>query len=80
MPGQVGPAGGGGGGITSIAMETPTGAVDGINDEFVFTSSPVQVFLQGVLQNGGDYVLNGSTVTFTIVPVVGSIISGLVAS
>ncbi len=79
MPGQVGPAGDGGGGIASIAMETPTGAVDGVNDTFVFTSPPTFVTYQGVIQNGGDYTLVGSTVTFTVPPVTGSV-QGLVAT
>lgn len=77
--GSIGSAAGGGGGITSLAMETPTGAVDGVNDEFVFTAPPTQVFYQGVLQNGTDYTLVGSTVTFTIPPVTGSV-QGLIAT
>lgn len=67
---------GGGGG--TVVMETPSGDIDGINVAFVFTSPPLQVFYQGQLQNGGDYALVGSTVTFTIPPVSGSVL-GLVA-
>jgi hypothetical protein len=63
----------------TFSMETPTGAVDGVNDTFVFTTPPIQVFYKGVLQNGGDYVLTGSVATFTVPPVSGSV-SGLVAS
>lgn len=62
-----------------VAMETPTGAVDGMNDEFVFTSPPIFVTYQGVIQNGGDYTVVGSTVTFTTPPVSGTV-QGLVAS
>lgn len=68
----------GGGGITSLSMETPTGVVNGVNTEFVFTSPPTQVFLQGVLQNGTDYTLAGTTVTFNVPP--NSAVQGLVAS
>lgn len=61
----------------SYHMETPTGTINGVNDEFVFTGPPVQVFYQGVLQNGTDYTLVGSTVTFHQPPVNGPV-SGLV--
>lgn len=76
--GSIGSAGGGGG-ITSIEMETPTGAVNGVNDEFVFTSPPIQIFLQGILQNGADYTLVGATVTFTVPPVSGTV-KGLIST
>lgn len=57
-----------------VAMETPTGDVDGVNDEFVFTSPPIFVTYQGVIQSlTTDYTLVGSTVTFIVPPVSGSI-------
>lgn len=62
-----------------VMMETPTGAVDGVNDEFVFSAPPIFVTYQGVIQNGGDYTLVGSTVTFTVPPVTGSV-QGLIAA
>lgn len=71
--------GGVGGASVTYEMEIPVGAINGVNDEFVFTSPPAQVFYQGLLQNGADYVLDGSTATFTIAPVSGTVV-GLVGS
>lgn len=63
-----------------LSMETPTGAVDGINDDFVFTSPPILVTYQGIIQDlTTDYTLVGSTVTFTVPPVSGTV-KGLVTS
>lgn len=68
-------AGGGGArraGITGL--ETPTGDIDGANDEFVFTKPPKAVFYQGILQDlTTDYTLTGSTVTFIVPPVSGTV-------
>jgi hypothetical protein len=70
---------GGGGSDVAYTMEAPTGSVDGVNVEFVFTSAPVFITYQGVIQNGGDYTLNGVTVTFIVPPVSGTIL-GMVAA
>lgn len=51
-----------------------TGVIDGSNDEFVLANTPdagsEHVYLNGVLQEdgGGDYTLNGTTITFTFPP------------
>ena len=64
-------AAGGGGGITNSA---PVGDINGVNQVFVFTSPPKAVFFQGRLQDEGvDYTLTGSTVTFAIPPVDGAV-------
>ena len=71
MPGQVGVAGSSGssGGITSLTFETPTGDVDGVNDDFVFTAAPIFVTYQGIIQDlTADYTVVGSTVTFVVPP------------
>lgn len=70
--------GGGGGSSTTTEIETPSGAVNGVNTEFVFTAPPIFVTYQGVIQNGGDYTVDGNTVTFAIPPVTGSV-QGLIA-
>lgn len=64
-------------GSGSFSFETPTGEVNGVNDTFVFSSPPIFVTYQGVIQNGGDYTLVASTVTFNVPPVSGSV-QGLV--
>ncbi len=72
--------GGGGGGIASLTFETPTGAVNGVNDDFVFTDAPIFVTYQGVIQDlTDDYTLVGSTVTFVVPPVTGTV-KGLVSA
>lgn len=66
---------------TSIALETPSGTVNGTNDDFVFTSAPKAVFLNGILQDAGageDYTLSGATVTFNTPPESGDKVRGLV--
>lgn len=64
---------------SGVEMETPTGDVDGVNDEFVFTSPPIFVTYQGAIQTlTVDYTLVGSTVTFTVPPVSG-LVQGLVS-
>jgi hypothetical protein len=72
--------GGSGGGLdVAYTMETPTGDIDGVNDEFVFTSAPVFITYQGVVQNGGDYTLNGVTATFFVPPVSGTVLGMVTA-
>lgn len=73
---QNGAAVGGG----SVTLETPTGDIDGVNDEFVFTTPPIFVTYQGVIQTlTVDYTLVGSTVTFAVPPVSG-LVQGLVSA
>ena len=73
--------GGGGGGGGSLSLETPTGAVNGSNKAFVFTSPPIFVTYQGIIQNnsGVDYTLVGSTATFVVAPQSG-LVQGLVSA
>lgn len=58
-------------------QETPTGAVDGVNDAFTLSTAPsynssLQVFLNGLIQRQGiDYTISGTTITFTTAPSLG---------
>lgn len=61
----------------SVALETPTGDVDGVNDEFVFTAPPIVVFMNGVNETrNGTIAVN--TFTFDAPPLTGASIEGLV--
>lgn len=59
-------------------QETPTGNIDGVNDEFTLSSSPhsdksVQVFVNGLLRRQAtDYTISGSVITFNSPPPSGS--------
>lgn len=67
------PVGGGG----SVTLETPTGAVNGVNKIFVFTAPPRLVIYQKQVQTlDEDYALGGSTATFVVAP--SSAVTGLV--
>jgi len=66
--------------METVEMEMPSGAVNGVNAVFIFTSSPIIVFYQGIAQNGSDYSLAGSTVTFNVPPAPPGPVAGLVAS
>lgn len=56
---------------------TFTGAIDGVNNVFVFSSVPLQIYYGGnLLKAGSAYTLMGSTATFTFVPFSGDIIEG----
>lgn len=58
--------------------ETPGGSINGSNTVFTLTQAPVppaslMLFLNGVLQlQGTDYILSGSTITFTNAPTAGA--------
>lgn len=60
-------------------QETPSGTVNGSNVTFTLAntpaaSSPVLVFLDGILQllgGGEDYTISGTTITFVTAPVAG---------
>lgn len=61
----------------SVALETPTGAVNGTNDDFVFTAPPIVVFRNGVNETRlGTIATN--TFTFDTPPETGDDIEGLV--
>lgn len=69
------PPGGG-----SVTLETPAGAVNGVNAVFVFTGPPIFVTYQKQIQDlTDDYTLVGSTVTFVQPPVSGTV-KGLVSA
>ena len=61
----------------SLSLETPTGDVDGVNDEFVFSGPPIAVFRNGVQETRLGSVA-GSTFTFDTAPQEGDDIEGLV--
>ena len=61
----------------SVAMETPTGDVDGMNTDFVFTAPPIQVFRNGVMELRLGTV-STNTFTFDTPPEVGDDVEGLV--
>lgn len=62
-----------------VVREVPTGVIDGINNVFTLSHTPVigseLGFLNGLLQqdNGVDYSIAGATVTTVIPPLVGDI-------
>lgn len=61
----------------SVSLETPTGAVNGVNDDFVFTAPPIVVFRNGVNETRlGTIATN--TFTFDTAPETGDDIEGLV--
>lgn len=64
--------------VANVIRETPTGTINGTNDEFTLANTPVsgteQVYLNGVLQDEGasdDYTISGSTITFSTAPETG---------
>ena len=61
----------------SVSLETPTGVVNGSNDEFVFTAPPIIVFRNGVNESRLGSV-TGNTFTFNLPPEVGDDIEGIV--
>lgn len=67
----------GGGAGVSVALETPTGDVDGVNDEFTFTGAPIVVFRNGVNETRLGSIA-ASVFTFDAPPEVGDDIEGLV--
>lgn len=78
--------GGGGGGAGDLSLtdfvtsETPSGTVDGVNDDFTLAFTPaggVHIYVNGLLQEvggGNDYTRTGPNITFTTPPAIGSII------
>jgi hypothetical protein len=72
VDGSAAPCGSGGGGVVPFFMdgETPAGAINGLNQNFLLTYPPsppesLQLFRNGLLlRPGADYTLAGSAVTF----------------
>lgn len=66
------------GSIPSVVnYEIPTGAVDGVNDEFTFTAPPILVHRNGVMERRLGTIL-GNVFTFTTPPDIGDDIEGLI--
>jgi hypothetical protein len=66
---------------TLVNREQPTGTLNGSNTSFTLANTPnlgtEQVFLNGALLNSGansDYVVDGTTLTFTLAPQSGDVI------
>lgn len=64
-----------------VTGESPSGAVNGINDDFTLSQTPrtnsVTVYVNGLRQLIGalnDYIISDAVITFTVAPLVGSII------
>lgn len=60
----------------TVVRETPSGALNGVNDTFTLANTPVtgteQVYLNGILQEPGgsdDYTISGDTITFNTPPI-----------
>lgn len=64
-----GPTTAGGGGET-VTLETPTGAINGVNATFTFTAPPIIVFRNGVMETRLGTIV-GSTFVFDIPPTAG---------
>lgn len=71
MPSPVYGASGGSGG--TLALQTPTGAVNGVNTAFVFADTPILVMRNGIPQSPDVYTIVGTTVTFDTAPDSGEI-------
>ena len=60
-------------------QEIPAGDVDGVNDEFTLSATPVFsqaliVFVNGIVQaQGAHYTVNASTITFSTPPSIGQV-------
>ena len=65
--------GGGGGGATHVADETPAGTIDSANTTFTLASTPTTfmgLYLNGqkLIRGGEDYSIAGDTITMTTAP------------
>lgn len=63
-------------GFNYVSQEIPSGTVDGINTVFTIintaTSNSESVFLNGLLiKRTADYIISGTTITFTFAPLTG---------
>lgn len=83
MLGGIGGGGAGGGDLSLsdfVTSETPTGTVDGVNDDFTLAFTPaggVHFYINGLLQEvggGNDYTISGPNITTTTPPAPGSIL------
>lgn len=61
----------------SFTIETPTGDVDGVNDEFTFTAPPISIYRNGVMERRLGTTL-GNVFTFNTPPDLGDDIEGMV--
>lgn len=53
-------------GVVFSPLTLVSGAIDGVNDTFVFSSPPMEVFVEGQLKvDGVGYNLSGNTIIFT---------------
>lgn len=81
--------GGGGGSVVGggdlslsdfVTSETPSGTVDGVNDDFTLANTPVggvHFYINGLLQEvggGNDYTITGPNITTTTPPAPGSVL------
>jgi hypothetical protein len=64
---QDGDSVGGSGGT----LETPAGAVDGVNDTYTFTGPPTLIFRNGVMENDLGSIV-GSTFVYDSAPATGT--------
>lgn len=80
---NTGGGGGSGGGLTIsdfVVSETPSGTVDGVNDDFTLAFTPAgnfHLWVNGLLQQeggGNDFTRSGPNITFVTPPAPGSII------
>lgn len=65
--------GGGGGGANRLFQESPTGLINGTNDTFTLSFSPVDsdaicVFKNGVQVVSADYIISGANIIFSTPP------------
>jgi hypothetical protein len=64
---------GGTGGGSALSFETPTGTINGTNDVFTVTHTPVGITLNGLWYFEGDgYTRVGLTITMLVIPETGS--------
>ena len=64
-------------GVLSPIDETPSGTVNGVNTDFVLTSSPLgdsylSVFINGLREENYTFTAATKTITFTTAPEIGS--------
>lgn len=69
----------GGSSTTFVSNETPSGAINGVNTDFVIVSTPtagtLKVYLNGARQSDTtDYTFAVTTITFLTAPLQGSVI------
>ena len=78
IQGPPGPAGPSGGGIVNLALDTSTvgtlsGAIDGTNNSFTLSNTPkfgsaLWIYVNGLLQDPGDFTLTATTILLSVPP------------